>query len=144
MREEIVRAARARVGIPFQHMGRSLAGLDCDGVLISVARELGLVAKDFDVPPYTKVPDGKTFLEWCDRYMTRITQSEMQIGDAVVVIVDKHPAHIGILGDYVHGGFSIIHASNARSTVPARVIETRLMFSRGMKFVAAYRLPGYG
>jgi hypothetical protein len=42
------------------------------------------------------------------------------------------------LGDYRHGGLSIIHGASD----PGRVIETRLMFSEHMKFVAAFVLPG--
>jgi hypothetical protein len=40
------------------------------------------------------------------------------------------------VGDYVHGGPSIIHAINGRG-----VVETRLMFSAGMRFVAGFALP---
>lgn len=139
---EIVRVARGYIGTPFHHMGRVPGvGLDCAGVLICAARELGLVAPDFDVPPYSRMPDGRSLIEWCDRYMTRIRQSEMRAGDAIVVIVDRDPQHLGILGDYRHGGFSIIHAMS-RADGKGTVIETRLMFSRTMRFVAAYRFPG--
>jgi hypothetical protein len=42
------------------------------------------------------------------------------------------------LGDYRHGGLSIIHAAG----LTGRVIETRLMFTEQMKYVAAFALPG--
>lgn len=140
-RADVVRVARSYIDTPFHHMARLPGvGLDCAGVLICASRELGLVASDFDLPAYTPTPDGRTMLEWCDKYMTRIEQSAMQPGDAIVLITDVHPQHLGILGDYLHGGFSIIHAAN--SATPPRVIETRLMFSRVQRFVAAYSLPG--
>jgi hypothetical protein len=66
----------------------------------------------------------------------------MQPGDIAVLITDLLPQHLGLLGDYRHGGLSIIHACNARSCVPPRVIETRLMFSRALRFVAAFEFPG--
>jgi hypothetical protein len=138
----IAEAARRYLGTPFHHMGRAPGvGLDCAGVLICAARDLGLVAADFDVPPYARVPDGGSLLRWCDQYMTRIPQGDMRAGDAVVVIVDRDPQHLGILGDYRHGGFSIIHAVS-RADGSGSVVETRLMFSRAMRFVAAYRFPG--
>ena len=143
MRAEIVVHARAWVGTPFAHMQRKKGiGVDCAGLLIGVARELAIVSQNFDVPPYTRNPDGKSLIAWCEQYMKRITREQMQPGDAVVVAPDKRPQHLGILGDYRHGGLSIIHAAEIAS--PPRVIETRLMFGRGMEFVAVYSFPGVG
>ena len=140
-RADVMRVARSYIGTPFHHMGRLPGvGMDCSGLLICVGRELGLVASDFDVPAYTPTPDGHSMVEWCDANMTRISQAEMKPGDAILLVVDQHPQHLGILGDYPHGGLSIIHAANNAS--PPRVIETRLMLSRTQRFVAAYRLPG--
>ncbi|MBI4291331.1 MAG: C40 family peptidase [Betaproteobacteria bacterium] len=140
-REDIVRVARSYIGTPFHHMGRLPGvGLDCAGILICSARELGLVGRFFDVPGYTPVPDGRHMLAWCEEHMTRVAKADMQPGDAIVLITDVHPQHLGILGDYRHGGLSIIHAAN--SAKPPRVIETRLMFSRAQRYVASYVLPG--
>ncbi len=140
-RAEIVRIAVSYLGTPFHHMGRQPGvGLDCAGVLVCVAREAHLVSQTFDVPAYTPTPDGRSMREWCDKYMRRVQQSEMKAGDAILLITDKDPQHLGLLGVYRYGGFSIIHASNASN--PPRVIETRLMFSRAQRFVAAYALPG--
>lgn len=138
-RDDIVRVARSYLGTPFHHMGRQPGlGLDCAGIPICVCRELGLVEPDFDVPPYTPTPDGHTLIEWCNGRLRRVVQ--MQPGDMIVTVVDRDPQHIGILGDYRHGGLSIIHAAN--NAAPPRVIETRLMFSRALRFVAAFALPG--
>ena len=140
-RAEVVRVARTYIGTPFQHMARAPGlGMDCSGLLICVGRELGLVPADFDVPPYTPTPDGRSMTAWCDAQMQRIDRAAMQPGDAILLVVDALPQHLGILGDYLHGGLSIIHAANNAS--PPRVIETRLMFSRAQRFVAAYVLPG--
>lgn len=142
-RTDIVQIARSLIGTPFHHRERQPGiGIDCAGVLICVARELGLVAPDFDVPAYTRTPDGRSMLLWCRRYMRELAQDAMQPGDAILLITDYHPQHLGILGDYRHGGLSIIHAANMAT--PPRVIETRLMFSRVMRFVAAFALPGIG
>jgi len=138
---DIVRVARTYLDTPFHHMGRLPGvGLDCAGLLVCCARELGLVASDFDVPAYIPTPDGRQLIAWCEQYMKRVSQANMQPGDAIVTITDALPQHLGILGDYRHGGLSIIHA--ASNAYPPRVIETRLMFSRIQRFVAAYSLPG--
>lgn len=140
-RNDIVMEARSWIGTPFHHMARMKGvGVDCVGLLIGVSRALALVSHNFDVPAYSQIPDGKTMLNTCDRYMRPIPRPNMKPGDVVVLIVDKEPQHVGILGDYRHGGFSIIHA--ALMAAPPRVIETRLMWSRNQRFVAAYALPG--
>ena len=140
-RADVVRVARSYSGTPFHHMGRLPGvGLDCVGLLICCARELGLVALDFDIPAYTPSPDGGTMLAWTKEYMTPVSQAEMQPGNVILLITDTEPQHLAILGDYLHGGLSIIHAANAAK--PPRVIETRLMFSRVQRFVAVYALPG--
>ena len=139
--EDAVRVARTYVGTPFQHMGRLPGvGLDCAGVLVCVARELKLVAPDFETPAYAPTPDGTSMLKWCSEYMTPIHRENMGPGDVVLLITDESPQHLGLLGDYPYGGLSIIHA--AALARPPRVIETRLMFSRIQRFVSAFSLPG--
>lgn len=138
-RDDIVLTARSFIDTPFVDRGR-LPGvaLDCVGVPVCVCRELGLRPPDFDVAPYTNQPDGHTFLAECDRHMQRIERDTLQPGDVIVFAVGSLPQHIGVVGDYLYGGHSIVHA-NARAD-PPRVVETRLMYSRILKFVAGYSL----
>ena len=142
-RADIVSVAREYLGTPFHHRGRTPGvALDCAGVVICAARELGIFAPQFDVTNYTGSPDG-TMMLLCDQYMTRILKSEMESGDVVALITDKdgtREQHLGILADYRHGGLSLIHASNDR--LHKAVIETRLMFSRNFRFAGAWRFPG--
>jgi cell wall-associated NlpC family hydrolase len=139
-RAEVVAAARALVGTPYQHQGR-LPGvaLDCAGVVICVARACGLIEADFDVTGYTPRPDG-TLLAYCDRYLTRIEQDAAGPGDVIVTRFGGEAQHFGILSPYLHGGQAVVHAVTGRG-----VLETRLLFGTApaaMKFVAAFRLPG--
>jgi len=138
-RADVVAAARGWIGTPFHHLERRKGiGVDCAGLIVGVCRELGLVPAEFDVPAYTPTPDGYTMRASCAQYMVPIARAAMQPGDAILLVTDLHPQHLGILADYAHGGLSIIHAAN--SAHPPRVIETRLMFSRALRFVAAYSL----
>jgi cell wall-associated NlpC family hydrolase len=141
-RPDVVRVARSYLGTPYAHMGRKPGvGLDCAGVLICVGRDLGLVPPDFDVPAYSPNPDGHSLIDWCEQHLgPRVAQEALEPGIALIVKAQVHPQHLGILGDYAHGGLSIIHS--ALNAQPPRVIETRLMFSRTMQFVAAFALPG--
>jgi len=137
-RAQVVQAARAWIGTPFHHQARLCGvGVDCDGLVIGVSRELGLVAPDFDVPAYSRTPDGTSLMAHCCAHMTRI-YTPMRAGDVVVLDFASYPHHMGIVCDYRHGGLSMIHASSTRG----RVEETRLMYHARMRFVAAFALPG--
>lgn len=144
-RREVVDIARSYKGTDFHHQGRLPGvGLDCAGVLICIGRSIGVVPADFDVEPYPLPPDGRTMMALCRKYLIPVSRAAMRPGDAVVVIVDSdsgHPQHLGIVGDYWHGGLSMIHAAMRRGG-GGSVIETRLMFSRAMIFKAAFAFPG--
>jgi len=142
-RADIVAAARGFVDTKWGHRGRTPGvALDCAGVLVCAARAVGIVAPDWDVPEYSGLPDG-TLMPWMARYMgQRQSVESMRAGDAIVVATDEDPQHLGILDEYRHGWFSIIHASNSPSVVPQRVIKPRLMFTRNFRFVAAFSFPG--
>lgn len=138
-RAAVVQAARAWLGTPYHHQARlKSTGCDCIGLVIGVSRELGLVPACFDICGYSRMPDGKNLMAQAAEHMTHINWEDARPGDVVVVSFDAEPQHFGILGDYRHGGLSIIHAASNTG----RVIETRLMFSAAMQFVAAFELPG--
>lgn len=135
---EVVAAARRHLGTPWVHQGRTPGlAIDCAGLVILVARELGVVPPDWDVNGYSRWPDG-TMLRWCDEQMQRIDEPEL--GAVLVLATAQQPQHMGIVGDYVHGGLSVIHACNAAR--PARVLETRLMFASNFQRRGVYRMTG--
>ena len=141
-RHSVVMAARTWLDTPFHHQARLKGvGVDCVGLVIGVARELTMVAPDFDIGGYPRVPDGRSFLGLAHLHMVQIEREAMQLGDVVVVSFDADPQHIAILGDYRHGGLSIIHAASDGSG-GGRVLETRLWFNEAMRFCAAFQLPG--
>lgn len=143
-RDVIVSEARAWIGTPFSHQARLKGvGVDCAGLIIGVARELGMVGEGFDITGYSRDPDGRTLLAYCETHMQRIGREDIEPGDVVVIRWHDHPQHLGIVGDYVHGGHSLIHAF-ADATGRGKVIEQRLCLDdlpSGGRFVAAYRLP---
>lgn len=135
---DVVAAARAELDTAWMHQAR-LPGvaLDCAGLVIVTAKRLGLLPDQWEIADYGRLPDG-TLLDRCDAHMQRI--GALELGAVVVVAITGEPQHMGIVGDYRHGGWSLIHAaSNAR---PGRVIETRLMWHRAQQLRAVYRLPG--
>ena len=84
---DVVAAARAHIGTPWQHQGR-LRGvaLDCAGLVIMVARDLGIVEPDFDIRGYGRAPDG-TMLAYCAGAMTALPGPELG-----AVLQPDHPA----------------------------------------------------
>lgn len=137
--EDVVAAARSHLGTPWRHQGRMPGvALDCAGLVILVARELGVVPADFDVNGYSRQPDG-SMLELCKRFMVQI--SAIEYGSVAVLASESEPHHMGIVGDYRHGGCSLIHAANIAQ--PPRVVETRLLLSRALRLRGVFRLPGH-
>jgi cell wall-associated NlpC family hydrolase len=136
---DVVTEARTWIGTPWvhQHTGKG-SGCDCAGLVIGVARALGLVPSGFNVPAYGRQPNG-TLLALCEEHMKPISRGQMAPGDVIAVATAQNPRHLGILADYVHGGLSLIHSTDIGKR---GVVETRLMFAQNFRFVAAYRLPG--
>lgn len=139
---DVVAAARGWLKTPYRHQHRMKGvAVDCGGLVIGVARELCLVAPDFDINGYARVPDGSSLIANCDAWMDRISLQDMQPGHVVCGRFDAEPQHIVILGDYVHGGLSLIHAVN-RANGKGAVIEQRFDPRLPFRPVQAYCLRG--
>lgn len=133
---QVVATARAMRETPWMHQGRKPGmALDCAGLVISVARALAVVPDGWDIADYPRQPDG-TLASLCAAHMQPI--GAIELGAVLVLAIERDPQHLGIVGDYVHGGWSLIHASSAAG----RVVETRLLFARGATLRGVYRLPG--
>jgi cell wall-associated NlpC family hydrolase len=137
---QFVVAARKYIGVPYAHQGRSRErGLDCIGLVVCVAQDLGVMPAGADRSGYGRQPSGALLQSALSEHMQKIERPQMMPGDVVCVAFDKFPQHVGVLGNYAYGGLSIIHANAKRG----KVIETRLLFSDAMKFVAAFRWKGF-
>jgi cell wall-associated NlpC family hydrolase len=139
---EVVATVRAWIGTPWRHQGRSPGlALDCAGLVICAARQLGMVPPDWDKGGYWRSPDG-SMQRLCGELMTQLAEPEL--GAVLLIAVDpdargaRAGQHIGVVGDYRHGGHSLIHAASATG----KVIEHRLMVCRTLRVLGAYRLPG--
>jgi cell wall-associated NlpC family hydrolase len=139
-RADIVAEARTWMGTPWVHAHRAKGhAVDCAGLVIGVARNLGLVPDDFDVPGYGTQPDGR-LLKLCQRFMAPVARDDMQPGDVVVVAAKtQQPQHLGIVTPYPGGKLAMIHAT---STGQRGVVESRLVFTPVFQFRAAFALPG--
>lgn len=132
---DVVAAARSFVGVRYRHQGRSRDhGVDCIGLPACVRAELGLVTQD--VTDYQRQATDESMLEWCRQYMVSVTRDALQPGD-VLVMAFGPDRHMAIVGDYPHGGFSIIHALLSNR----RVVENRLAAADLARVRGCFRFP---
>lgn len=110
-------AARTR----FRHQGRTMTGVDCIGTAAFAFRSIGRNIED--MPAYSREPQGKKLERGLEFNLgPPIEKCDMQVGDVVLMTFEGEPSHVGILGDYLYGGLSLIHGYLRAK----RVIEHRL------------------
>lgn len=131
LRSEISKIARRMVGTPFHAQGRLPGvGLDCIGVIVSVARELGL--PHTDVAAYPMRPNGM-LQPILDAQMVRVYR-EPREGDALLMTFGGAPHHVAVVVD----GNQIVHAY---VTVRKCVAQNLTDYWR-KKVCAVYEFPG--
>ena len=99
-RKQIIKTARQYVGTPFQHLGRTERGLDCVGLIVRVAHDLGLSTFDFDA--YSREPDARVFsdvLRGCKDIRRVVPLDAAQPGDIVTIALPSYPCHLAFLSE---------------------------------------------
>ena len=133
--EDIIGAARQCLGTPFRHQGRMLAfGLDCAGVAIWVARQVGV--SPIDVEGYGRTPkDGQIerALDSQPDLMRVVDPADRQPGDLLLMRFATDPQHLAVFA-----GKSIIHAYESAG----KCVEHILSPGWARRIVAAYRFRG--
>ena len=114
--DKVIAQARQWLGVPFRHQGRSRKGCDCLGLLIGVAGELGLKARDgrrlvtWDERGYGRLPDEKRLKQALAAALWEIEIREIAAGDVVLMEVDGRVQHLGMVAPYAADDLGIIHA----------------------------------
>jgi hypothetical protein len=140
-RVDIVAAARELIGTRYAHQGR-VAGLaaDCAFVPIHAAHSIGMDVQHLFIARYGRHPVPAEMRAALDDHLDRIPVAQMQPGDVVWMRFDGEPQHLGVVGDYVHGGLSLIHAYNGAGV--NKVVEHRLDENWRRRIVAAWQFRG--
>lgn len=139
LQEEIVAVARRYLHVPFVHQGRSIAGLDCLGLLLITAKECGLpFVESIDVPTYSMRPDTVLLQQKLMHFLEPVTPCDIRPGDVLLLRVQHAPQHLAIVTDYpAVNALGMIHAyAPARAVVAHRYDEEWQALTH-----AAYRLP---
>jgi cell wall-associated NlpC family hydrolase len=106
-----------------------MAGIDCVGLVIKVAHDLGL--SDFDETGYGRLPEGKRLLSGLNAHMDRV--KDYQMGDVLLMRFQTDPQHLAIVTDV-----GIIHAL----TQGRKVLEHSLDDIWRARIIAAYSFRG--
>lgn len=129
----VVAAARAHLGAPFRHRGRKPSGLDCAGLLVLAYRSLGVELPDIRI--YGREPHRNGLVRAVEAGFGSPLPRDPEPGDVLLMRFEEEPHHLGIAGDYVYGGLSLIHAYGTAG----KVVEHRLDDLWRGRIVAVYR-----
>lgn len=134
-KEAFVEAARSWIGVRYKHLGRDRYGVDCIGVVIKSAHEVGWT--DYDTLNYPRRPNPKDFLRELNNQLIRIPKKQVGHGDVAVFAEPRHPCHTGIIDIDERGRKYVIHAY-----APAKmVLREPLTHDRLERLVMAFRVP---
>jgi cell wall-associated NlpC family hydrolase len=133
--DTVVAGARAYLGVPWRHQGRSLRGLDCAGLVVLVARDLGLA--DYDATGYGRRAQGFGFVEHFRGNMDAVAVPDGRPGDVLVFADQAYPCHCGFLTSR-HGVPHLLHAHATRR----QVIEEPYAGEWPLKVKFAFRFRG--
>jgi cell wall-associated NlpC family hydrolase len=114
--DDIVGAARSWIGTPFHHQARLKGhGVDCVGLVVGVAMDLGLVVRDRR--DYSRLPDGFSLEAELEDQLVQVP--DRAPGDVLMFRMPRLPRHVGIYAGTDHEGTPrMIHAtSNAGKCV---------------------------
>lgn len=138
-KEQIVSIAREALNTPWRHQAR-LGGvaMDCAGLPIFIGKRIGLQMDALDV--YGRLPVPAEMRAELDRHLVRVSKKDMQAGDVAWIKFEKEPQHFAVIGDYLHGGLSLIHAYNGAGL--NKVVEHRLDDQWLARIVGVWRFPG--
>lgn len=109
-RDQIVATARSWLGVRWIHQGRSRAGVDCAGLVIKVAEEIGHPAPDMQ--GYFNRPNGTEFLKHLRANLAKGDVTNPRDGSIGVFKQGKSPCHCAIFSTK-NGEKTLIHG-NAR------------------------------
>jgi cell wall-associated NlpC family hydrolase len=132
---ELVQAARAYLGVPWRHLGRTAMGLDCIGLVLLAAHDCG---QDFPDPaPYERAPQGARLVHGLLDHGMRVAADQALAGDVLVFRMGIYAGHIGIAT--MHPAYhcpGVLHAYAMRRVVVEQPMDDEL---RGA-LVAAVRV----
>jgi cell wall-associated NlpC family hydrolase len=116
---DLIEAARLYINTPFRHQGRNRRGLDCLGLLVCAARDIGMPIADN--LQYGRAPDYKTMRAGIMDHFNPVRRDQVRIGDVYWMKFNRkgNPMHLALITEQDQ----IMHADG--STSIKKVCEIR-------------------
>lgn len=132
--DDLLTSARAAIGTPFRHQGRTLRGMDCVGLLIHTCSENGVVPRD--VEGYPPRPSNGLLEATFDAHvesgmLLRLPVDDLRPGNFLMMRFGREPQHLAICA-----GDTIVHSYMAAG----KVCEHRLDARWRSRIIRVYRL----
>jgi cell wall-associated NlpC family hydrolase len=130
---DVLAAARALLGTPWRHLGRSAAGIDCIGLVLLAGRGAGITLPD--PAPYAREPSSQALREGLAAHLNQVALDALLPGDVLAFNVGLYAAHVGIYG--THPAYrvpSVVHAY-----LPRRVVVEEVLQPIAPQLTGAYR-----
>lgn len=139
--QSLHKAARRYLGVPFKHRGRKPWALDCAGLGVLAYADCGVKLPDFRL--YGMEPHRDALIARISGALGEpiafapIRRSILRVDDVISMRYEKEPHHVAIVGEYVLGGLSLIHADG----MAGKVIEHRLADEHITMITHVFRRP---
>ena len=132
--DALVTAARSYVGVPWRHLGRSRTGVDCIGLVLLAARDVGVELPD--PAPYVREPQGTRLLDGILGHAERVANPRS--GDILLFRMGLYGGHVGIASLHPAWGVpACLHAYAPRRQVVEQPMDAELRAA----LIGAFRLP---
>lgn len=135
--DAVVYAARAMIGVPFVHAGRSVHGVDCIGLLVVAAAAVGVCV--YDNRSYSRTVDADYMVSELSKACDPVPFPAALPGDVLLFRVGTSVQHMALVTESgPDGPVRIVHCYQTAG----RVVEHALDRHWERRLAGAYRLRG--
>lgn len=105
MRDQVVATAREYIDVPYLHQGRSTLGMDCLGLIVVVAKQVGALPLGYEAPAdYPENPSSERLLRELSAVCLPVPYKGPRPGDVLVLRLRRTPQHLAFFS-----GSGLIH-----------------------------------
>lgn len=99
----VAEKAKEYVGVPFRHYGRDKNGVDCVGLVLAVAKDLGV--SSYVPKPYSRLVDPEELLGQLEGVCNEVPVNRVNPGDIFLTKVRGVAQHL-----MIYTGSTVIHS----------------------------------